>query len=91
VSIITQKVVLHAAAPPPFALSANLPTTKELQQPCPEREVPIVIDTGASWSVTRIKGFVSEITDSCQTFQSPDGTIDVAGSRIVEGNIQDRD
>jgi hypothetical protein len=44
----TLKVVLYAVAPSPFALSANHPPANETIHAQPDREVPKVIDTGAS-------------------------------------------
>jgi hypothetical protein len=85
------KIVLYAAAPPPFALSANHPTANETIHRQLGHEVPIVIDTGASWSVTPcIQDYMSEIEEACETLQSLHGTINVSGSGIVEWKIQDR-
>jgi hypothetical protein len=70
-SLGTLKVVPYAAAPPPFALSANHPTANETIHTQPDHEVRIVIDTGASWSVTPcIQDCVSEIKEACETLQS---------------------
>jgi hypothetical protein len=87
-------VLYCSAPPPPFALSANHPNdrTSPSPQPCPDHEVPIVIDTGASWSVTPcIEDFVSNITDSFDKLRPLDGSMNVSGSGIVEWTIQDQD
>jgi hypothetical protein len=67
-NISNRFVVLYTAAPPAFALSANNPLVNKSsidRSINSDREVPIVIDTGASWSVTPcIQDFVSEITSS---------------------------
>jgi hypothetical protein len=94
-TISNRFVVLYTVAPPPFALSVNNPLVNKSSINRPmnfDREVPIVIDTGASWSVTPcIQDFVSEITSSFEKLQSLDGSIDVSGSGIIEWQIQDQD
>jgi hypothetical protein len=87
-------VLYCIAPPPPFALSATNPKENEFSpaRPCPDHEVPIVIDTGASWSVTPcVKDFISDITGSFDKLKSLDGSINASGSGIVESTIQDQD
>jgi hypothetical protein len=64
----------------------NHPTTNETIRTQPDHEVPIVIDTGASWSVTPcIQDFVTENKTSGETLQSLDGTINVQGVVLWSG------
>jgi len=58
-----------------------------------KKEVPIVVDTGASWSVSpNIEDFVSIISaPDVTSLRSLDGSIKVEGQGVVEWVIQDMD
>jgi hypothetical protein len=88
--------ILYCAGAPPFALSAhhsnpNAFQNDPQQHSCLDHEVPIVIDTGASWSVTPcVQDFVSTISSSFEQLRSLDGSINVSGSGFIEWRIQDQ-
>jgi hypothetical protein len=77
--------LLYHAPPPPFALSANSPANSPLASDLPDNsivpsntEVPIVIDTGASWAVApRLKDFVTSIEPAIDSLRSLNGSINL--------------
>jgi hypothetical protein len=91
-------VILYTAPPPPFALSAHRrdpnvqdPNLTDNQIIPRSDEIPIVIDTGASWSVTpRVSDFISSMEPAIDSLRSLNGSIEVHGVGTVEWVIQDQ-
>jgi Reverse transcriptase (RNA-dependent DNA polymerase) len=90
-----RRILLHASrTSSTVGYSSSLfkshPDPTELQAPCPQH-TPMVIDTGASWSITpHLSDFVSPLTPSnIDELHSLDNTIQVHGTGTVEWTVED--